>query len=149
TVVGQVLAWAKQSPESVALEDSSQCVSYREVVERAGRIAALIEAKAHSDHAHPVGVLIPHGADAGVTLLGVLLSGRPYVPLDPSYPVDRLRYMIEDAAPGILIATEATWPLAETLSTGGVPVASIEDAASLAAQVTLPDPGDVAYLLYT
>ncbi|HSK79392.1 MAG TPA: amino acid adenylation domain-containing protein, partial [Thermoanaerobaculia bacterium] len=50
-----------------------------------------------------VGVALDRSLDMDVTLLGVLKAGAAYVPLDPDYPRERLAYVLEDAAPQVLI----------------------------------------------
>ena len=50
-----------------------------------------------------VGICIERGAEMLVCLLGVLKAGAAYVPLDPSYPLQRLQYLLEDAAPKVVI----------------------------------------------
>src|SRR5690606_16697780 len=97
-----------------------------------------------------VGVLIPHGGDAGVGLLAALLSGRPYVPLDPSYPPERLRYMIEDARVGLILTADPILDRAIDLSRGTATIVTLEMAPEVDAHdPSFPAPTDVAYLLYT
>ena len=149
TIAEQVLNVARRVPDAVALEDSTRRISYRELVRQARSVAALIHQKAGQDQGRPVGVLIPYGVDAGVGLLAALLSGHPYVPLDPSYPSERLRYMIEDAGVGLILAADRIRDQASDLSSGALTVTTMEVAAEVAHDAPLPVPTDMAYLLYT
>jgi non-ribosomal peptide synthetase component F len=51
-----------------------------------------------------VGVALPRSAEAIAAILGVLRTGAAYLPLDPEYPDERLRFMVADAAPVAVIA---------------------------------------------
>ena len=53
----------------------------------------------------PVGVLVPRGLDYLPALIGIAKAGGVFLPLDPAYPPDRLRYMVEDGALAIVLTT--------------------------------------------
>ncbi len=86
----------------------------------------------------PVGVSLPRGLGELAALVAVLRAGGAYVPLVPNHPVDRLRLILEDAVPRVLITYEGS-PLARE------PIASVItlDTAAILADATEPDP-DVA-----
>ncbi|MFI6499016.1 amino acid adenylation domain-containing protein [Nonomuraea typhae] len=91
----------------------------------------------------PVAVCLPPGADLVIALLAVLKAGACYVPLDPRYPADRLRFMLDDSGAALTLTTP---DLAERLP--GVPVMT-----DLAGRrpASLPDvtPDHLAYVIYT
>ena len=55
-----------------------------------------------------VAMALPRGIDLVVAILGIVKAGGAYLPLDASYPVERLRLMIEDARPVAFVGTAAT-----------------------------------------
>ena len=52
-----------------------------------------------------VGICLDRSVEMGIAVLGVLKSGAAYVPLDPSYPEERLRYMLDHAQVGGVVTT--------------------------------------------
>ncbi|MER7989814.1 amino acid adenylation domain-containing protein [Streptomyces noursei] len=98
---------AQRTPERTAVTAGDESLTYAEL---AGRAAGLAEALIESgvSPGDRVGVCLPRTVDLVVTLLAVWKSGAAYVPLDPEYPAERLRYMAEDAA---LAASVALKPL--------------------------------------
>jgi non-ribosomal peptide synthetase component F len=54
-----------------------------------------------------VGLALERSLEMVVGLLAILKAGGAYVPLDPEYPLDRLRYMIEDSRIGLLLSDRA------------------------------------------
>jgi amino acid adenylation domain-containing protein len=127
-------------------------LSFGDLAERVFRVARwLLRAGAGAGDA--VAVLVPQSADSVVALLGVLTAGAMYVPVDASYPADRVRSLLADAAPRVVITTTALAglaggapllvldsPQAETGLAGG-PVTARERRAVLAS--------DPAYMIYT
>ena len=87
-----------------------------------------------------------------VGLLGILKAGGAYLPLDPSYPAERLGFMLADAGAPVLVATDA---LAATLPTHSAQIVRLDaDAAAIARRpATAPplalDPHHPAYVIYT
>ena len=82
-------------------------LSYRALGEQSDRVAGhLLGLGAGPEML--IGVAMERNEALVITLLGVLKAGCAYVPLDPSYPKDRLAWMIEDSAMPLLLTTAAT-----------------------------------------
>ncbi|MCX2946719.1 non-ribosomal peptide synthase/polyketide synthase [Lentzea sp. NEAU-D7] len=94
TLPGLFEAQVSRTPDRVAVGD----LTYAELNARANRLAHRLIA----DGAGPerfVGLRLPRGTDLVVAILGVLKSGAAYLPIDPSYPEERVARMISDTAP--------------------------------------------------
>src|SRR6185436_14462379 len=83
-------------PDAPALLWESQEVTYRELLARAGQVAAWLARRGIGPESR-VGVLLPRTPDLVAAILGVLHRGAAYVPLDPAYPRERLDWMTADA----------------------------------------------------
>ncbi|RRQ66463.1 non-ribosomal peptide synthetase, partial [Streptomyces griseofuscus] len=95
-------AQVARTPDAVAVVCDGVELSYREVNERANRLARLlIEHGAGPERF--VAVALPRSADLVITLLAVLKTGAAYVPIDPDYPADRIAYILDDADPMAVI----------------------------------------------
>ncbi|MFE3518185.1 amino acid adenylation domain-containing protein [Streptomyces sp. NPDC059166] len=95
-----------------------------------------------------VGVQVSRSVGELVAVLGVMAAGAAYVPLDPGYPEDRLRYVRQDASLAALVVEGA---VPDGLP-AGLPVLSPSAAAEPVAPrtgATAPAPGDPAYVIYT
>jgi len=100
-----VAAQAARTPEAVAVDRGGACLSYRELVERAGRLGGRLRSLGVGPDAR-VGVCCERSPEIVTGLLGVLMAGGAYVPLDPEYPAQRLAFMLEDAAVEVLLTQE-------------------------------------------
>jgi amino acid adenylation domain-containing protein len=89
-------AQMRRVPERVALECGAEQMTYGELRARSDRLAQALRARGHG-RGDLVGLCIDRGLDMVVSQLAVLKAGAAYVPMDPSYPQDRLAYMAEDA----------------------------------------------------
>jgi amino acid adenylation domain-containing protein len=87
---------ALQHPDRIAVTASGQSLTYRELNERANRLAHLL-CSMGVERDQFVGVLMERSMEMVVTLLGVMKAGAAYVPIDPDYPQDRISYMLEDS----------------------------------------------------
>jgi amino acid adenylation domain-containing protein len=93
-----IAARAEECPGAVALVGPDGVEqSYSQLLCRARSVAAELSAIGVGP-GDVVGVLLPRSIDTAAALIGVWLTGAAFVPLDPAYPRDRLRFMAEDAA---------------------------------------------------
>lgn len=106
TLTSLLEAAARRTPDAVAVRDAHGALTYRELHERANRLARLLVARGAGPE-RLVGLLLPRSADTLVAMLAVLKSGAAYLPLDPAYPDERLRLMVEDARPSCLLTDTA------------------------------------------
>ena len=95
-----------RAPDAVALLSGDRKLTYRQLNERANQVAHYLRGMGVTPDAL-IGVSLARSLDMIVALLGVWKSGAAYVPLDPSYPHDRLAYMAKDAAVSLLLTQEA------------------------------------------
>ncbi|EWM18586.1 condensation domain-containing protein [Kutzneria sp. 744] len=94
-------------PDAIAVECGATVLTYRELHARANRLARHLAAEGIGPES-VVGVSLPRTADLVTTLLGILVSGAAYLPIDPRYPSQRLGFMLSDAAPDVIITDRDT-----------------------------------------
>ena len=92
-------AQADRTPDAVALVDGDRSITYRELDKRANQLAHEILAQGVAPD-QMVGIFIDRSIEMVVGLLGILKAGAAYVPMDPSYPADRLAIILEDTRRG-------------------------------------------------
>ncbi|MFB8009815.1 amino acid adenylation domain-containing protein, partial [Nocardia sp. NPDC056000] len=93
--------------DAVAVEFGGRGLSYGELDAASNRVARLLISRGVGAESL-VAVLLPRSELLLVVLLGVLKSGAGYVPIDPSYPVERVGFMLADAEPAAVITDSAT-----------------------------------------
>jgi amino acid adenylation domain-containing protein/non-ribosomal peptide synthase protein (TIGR01720 family) len=104
-----IMDQADRTPDAVAVRqaETGAALTYRELVDQAGRIASWLSARG-AGPGTLVGVGVERGPDLIAAVLGVLRSGAAYVPLDPDYPAQRLAMMIGDADLRLAVAHAST-----------------------------------------
>ena len=93
---------AAERPEAPAIRDGDRTLSYAQLDAASDRLAARLVAEG-TRPGDLVGLLLERSADFPVGILAVLKAGAAYVPLDPTYPPGRLRYVANDAGISILV----------------------------------------------
>ncbi|MEY9946724.1 amino acid adenylation domain-containing protein [Kitasatospora sp. GAS1066B] len=137
-------------PDATAVTCGEETLTYRQVNERANRLAHHLRGLDLTPDT-PVGVCLERGPDLICALLGILKAGAAYLPLDPEHPAERLAYLVEDTATPLVI-THTT--LSDRLPPTTPRLALDADRAALAGQPTgnptpLAGPDDLCYLIYT
>ncbi len=97
----------RRSPGAVAVIYQEQELTYRELNERANRLAHLLIGEGVGPE-DVVALALPRSPEMIVALLGILKAGAAYLPIDPDYPAERLALMLEDAEPACVITMRET-----------------------------------------
>jgi amino acid adenylation domain-containing protein len=174
TVQDLVERHAQSTPETTAVTDGRQHLSYGDLWRRVDDLAStLVQLGAGPDIC--VGVCLPRSVEAAIGILATLRAGSAYVPLDQSYPDERLALMAEDASLRILlttpalaarlgtIASEMTLVCLDGATTTVTRPAPLDDAATSSSSLTLAvqsqpssrvpyprvDAQNLAYVMYT
>ncbi|WP_328901602.1 amino acid adenylation domain-containing protein [Streptomyces sp. NBC_00441] len=95
-------AQAARTPDAVAVVCGAETVTYAGLDVRAGRLAAALVAKG-AGPGRVVGVSLPRSTELIVALHAVHRAGAAYLPIDPEYPAERVRNMLSDADPVLVI----------------------------------------------
>ncbi|MER6915069.1 amino acid adenylation domain-containing protein [Streptomyces sp. NPDC000594] len=98
-------AAAVRHPTALAVRDRAGRLDYAGLHARANRLARLLLRRGAGPE-RIVGLLLPRSAETIVAMLAVLKTGAAYLPLDPAYPAERIRFMTGDAAP-VCVLTDA------------------------------------------
>ena len=96
-------AQVERTPHAIAVRAEDGDVTFAELNARANRLAHHLIGLGVGPDVR-VGICMERGTEMAVGLLAVVKAGGCYVPLDPDYPADRLRHMVEDSAPAALLA---------------------------------------------
>lgn len=139
---------AAAHPEQTALVCGEERLTYRELEERANRLARVLREKGVRPGVI-VGLMVRPSADTVTGILGIMQAGGAYLPIDPEHPADRREYMLADSGSRLLL----TQPdLLHELNFAGETVnirgeeTERADGSTLSAEAK---PADPAYLIYT
>ncbi|MBT2787102.1 MULTISPECIES: amino acid adenylation domain-containing protein [unclassified Halomonas] len=152
SVATHIAAWAASTSDAIAIEEQGRTLSYTQLEARTNGIAGWLDSQGvkHGDY---VALNLPRSTDLVVLLLAVWRVGAAYLPLDPEWPVERKRRVLEDAQPALVVSTEYGEAELAALAFPGIRSLGlpreVEGAGSSALPFPEPDLSDVAYLLYT
>ena len=150
TIVSMFREQVAKAPDNIAVVYQDKRFTYKELDEISDRIAAYIHGKGlHEEDV--VSVLIPRCEWMPIVSMGVLKAGCAYQPLDPTYPSERLNFMMQDASVKLLIADES---LRDIVNEYQGDVLFTKDIATLEAvetlhETSLPTPSSLFIMLYT
>ncbi|MRG28226.1 amino acid adenylation domain-containing protein [Laceyella tengchongensis] len=87
---------ASRTPEHAAVVCQGQSLTYRELDRRSNELAQLLRDRG-VQREQIIGLMLPPSLDLFVAMLGVLKAGAAFLPIDPEYPAERIKYMLEDS----------------------------------------------------
>jgi amino acid adenylation domain-containing protein len=112
-------------PEKIAVRDERNSFSYSELNTRSDLVAKYLISIFGERNNTPIAVLLGRSSHVLVILLGILKSGRSYIPLDPAFPKDRLNYILANSQTNILICDKKyAW---EDIGNGNITVLLLDD----------------------
>lgn len=136
-----------ENPNRLAVIDSSSQMTYGELSKQANGVASELRQLGVGPGV-VVAVMVERSVEMIVSIMGVIMAGAAYVPVDPSYPRERVRYVLNDSGARVLITGrgEDSWKDEIKL----VMLKESYDSAQMFDDHTnLPTPGDPAYVIYT
>ncbi|MBK8549766.1 MAG: amino acid adenylation domain-containing protein [Ignavibacteria bacterium] len=152
TIIDLFEEQVSKTPDAAAVIFEQEKLTYKELNERSNRLAHYLQSKGVKAETL-VPICIERGIEMITGILGILKAGAAYVPIDPEYPEERIRYILED--------TKASIVLSSKKSSQGLPdsteftiISSDTDQLLINSQSsvnigTYPKPGDLAYVIYT
>ncbi|OZM72250.1 hypothetical protein CFN78_14595 [Amycolatopsis antarctica] len=106
TITARFEALALSTPDAVAVVDGDRELTYAELNARANRLARLLVSHGAGPE-RVVALAVGRRAELVVAVLATLKSGATYLPVDPGYPAERIRFVLRDSAPVCVLATGA------------------------------------------
>lgn len=145
---------ARLYPDAIAASYKGQRLTYRELSERSDQLARHLRSLGAGPE-RLVAICVERSLEMMVGLVGILKAGAAYVPLDPSYPTERLRYMLEDCKPALLLTQGH---LSNALPAASIPTIALDSDWNAIAGTTDDEgnrggspvtPRNLAYVIYT
>lgn len=153
-----VVRAASADPDRVALVGEAETLTYAQLAHH----TRLVADRLRSDHGvgpgDRVAVILPRGVDAIVAVTAIVTLGAAYVPIDPSYPADRIAFTVHDARPSVAITdgsadASQVIPADRTMALTAAIRGDWSSASSAASTVerrgTVVHPDQPAYVIYT
>ncbi|MFO1103166.1 MAG: amino acid adenylation domain-containing protein [Methylocystis sp.] len=149
TLCDMLAAQADKTPDATALIDKEHRLTYREVRRNVSRLAQML-AEAGVVCGDHVAVALPRTVHLSLAIMAALETGAAYLPLDINYPDERLAYMVDDAAPRLIVTCESLRSRFEAMG----PVLIFDELAPDVEQHDFaskmaPTPDHPAYIIYT
>lgn len=147
TVVDMFRESVESFPQKTAVSDGNQNCTYAQLDQRSNAMAEFLRIRG-LDVGDVVGILLDYTIDAVAAVIGILKAGCVYVPLDASWPHERMAYILQDTQVSLILTNRSACFLEET----GFSVADIRDEKVFLekpSRVVSPFPIDTAYIIYT
>ncbi|MGB8509655.1 MAG: AMP-binding protein, partial [Pyrinomonadaceae bacterium] len=147
-------AQVERTPEATAVVYEGQSLSFAELNARANRLAHFLRARGVGPESI-VGLCLERSPELVVSILATLKAGGAYLPLEPTYPSQRLIHMMEDSGCRLVLTTQALAGRLDAGQAGGPALVSldtcVDEIAAQSAENPLSDVGaeNLAYVIYT
>jgi len=146
TIVELFEEQVRRTPDKVAVEFDDERLTYRELNEKANQLASVLREKYAVKPNDFVALLTERSLEMIIGIYGIIKAGGAYIPMDPTYPEDRLSFMLEDASPKAVLVYR------NTIHTD-IPVIDLADHEIFEKDFDNPEcitsPDDLLYCIYT
>ncbi|KRF09858.1 non-ribosomal peptide synthetase [Paenibacillus sp. Soil787] len=140
---------AEKTPDQAAIVCGDLSMTYRELNERANRLARVLREKGVGKD-QIVAIMTDRSLEMSVGLLAILKAGGAYMPCDPEYPAERIRYLLEDSGAQLLLSKTGLMHKIEGSQCEFLDLQDEANYASDAANLTAEcGPEDLAYMIFT
>ncbi|MDJ0728708.1 MAG: amino acid adenylation domain-containing protein [Crocosphaera sp.] len=144
----------KISPDNIALVFEQQSLTYQELNQKANQLAHYLQQHYQIKPDTLIGICIDRSLEMIIGLLGVLKAGAAYVPIDPDYPEDRIRFILEDTEISVLLTQsfiQEKLPLCQLKNSCEVICLDQSNFETLSSNnlTTKTKPNNLAYVIYT
>ena len=141
----------KKNPDNIAVRFDGVSLSYAELNSKVNKLCNYLRNKGIKEKTF-VGICMERSFEMISTIIAVIKLGAAYVPLDPTYPKDRLNYMIEDSNTPFILIQERFRALLLESKAKILAIEEINDTVqeeSEAFERVIVEPDDIAYMIYT
>jgi amino acid adenylation domain-containing protein len=140
----------RQFPERTAVENTRHHLTYRELNQGANRIAHAVLSKCGGGN-RSVAVIMEHDAPVIGAILGALKAGKSYVPLDPSLPRERSKFILDDAQAECIITSAKNLALAKSLAKSPGLLLNVDEIKDFPDEnpSACAQPDDLSWVIYT
>ena len=147
TVVHLLEEQVEKTPEHIAVEFGNESITYEELNARANILSYKLRVLGVGPNDY-VAIITEKSIDMIVGMCGIVKAGAAYVPLDPSYPLDRIEYILDDCRPKAMLVGNGKLTV-----NVNVPVVEIRDGNVFTIDFgnleVVNNPSDLVYLIYT
>ena len=143
--------WVEQQPDAPAVVYENTILTYKELNARANQLAYYLRKKGVKADTL-VGISLPASVEVGVAIMGILKAGGAFLNIDPAYPPERIRYMMDDSGTAVLLTREEL--LAILPQTAALTVCIDRDRDEIVGEPgtnpePLSGPDNLSYIIYT
>ncbi|CAM1358023.1 amino acid adenylation domain-containing protein [Tenacibaculum xiamenense] len=151
TIIDLFEQQVSQTPETIAVVCNDESITYEELDKRSNQLAHYITNN-HTNENNFVGVFLERNIDLIVSLLGIMKSGKVYIPLDVKHPIDRIDHIIKDSGLSLIITNSIANDL--LLSNANFQRILLDNDKAITEQTTfklnrITRSDDEAYIIYT
>ncbi|MEW6083605.1 MAG: amino acid adenylation domain-containing protein [Chloroflexota bacterium] len=141
-------AQVKRTPDAVAVQFENQSLTYKELNERADKVAKALTAQGVKPNAL-VGLFVSRSVEMLAGLLGVLKAGGAYLPLDPSFPAERLAFMLADSNVSVVLTLSHLLPEMPEHNAQIICLDALDEVKTKRGKKAKASANDLAYVIYT
>ncbi|RBL90133.1 non-ribosomal peptide synthetase [Chitinophaga flava] len=152
SVITLLAEQAERSPDAIAVMFEGMTLTYRALHERTNQLAHYLQRRGVKAN-KLVPVCIERSVNMLVAILGIMKAGAAYVPIDPEYPEERIRYLLEDTGAYVMISSSyGKRNIPRDMAVSVIMLDNIPDIfsnESVQPVASTPAPDDLAYMIYT